>query len=75
MALPEDQSNSLPFVPTPGSIPDFLFQPSIRIDANIDQFIHLAIEKREVIEIDYWISDNQKYMVQTIEPLYIFFQR
>ncbi len=75
MVLPEDKSNNLSFSPTPASVPDFLFNPSIQIDSNIDIEINRAIKNKEVIEIEYWISDNRKYVKQNIEPLYIFFQR
>jgi len=75
MVLPEEQSNSLPFSPTPGDLPDFSFNPNIHIDGNIDNEINKAIKNKKIIEIEYWISDNRKYIKQNIEPLYIFFQR
>ena len=75
VTLPEDQTNSLPFAPTPGGIPDFIFGPNIQIDASIELAINMAIKNKEIIEIEYWISDNRKYVKQKIEPLYVFFQR
>jgi proteasome accessory factor B len=75
MVLPEDQSNNLPFSPTPSGLPDFWFNPNIQIDSNIDIELNKAIKSKNVIEIEYWISDNRKYKKQKIEPLYLFFQR
>jgi predicted DNA-binding transcriptional regulator YafY len=74
MVLPEDISNSLPFSPTP-KVQDFIFNPNIQIDGDIIHTIHTAIENKEIIGIEYWISDNRKFIDIDIEPLYIFFQR
>jgi predicted DNA-binding transcriptional regulator YafY len=74
MVLPEEQTNSLPFSPTPGQH-DFTFGGSVQIDGMISNEIHLAMKNKEVIEIEHWISDNKKYEKKEIEPLHIFFQR
>jgi predicted DNA-binding transcriptional regulator YafY len=75
MALPEDQTNSLPFSPTPNGKPDFTFGGTIQLNAEINHLISKAIINKEVIEIEYWISDNRKWEKQKVEPLYTFFQR
>jgi len=72
--LPEKQTDSLPFSPTPGQH-DFIFGGTVQIDGEINHLISTAIRNKEVIEIEHWISDNRKYVKQEIEPLYIFFQR
>ena len=74
MVLPEDISNSLPFSPTP-KVQDFLFNPIIYIDGEINLAINTAIKNREVIGIEYWASDNRKFIELFIEPLHIFYQR
>jgi len=75
MVLPEDQTNSLPFSSTPDDIHDFIFGGTIQIDAEINSLISMAIKNKEVIEIDYWISDNRIWEKHEIEPLYTFYQR
>jgi len=75
MVLPEDQTNSLPFAPAPENDIDFMFQPSLIIEARIDAPIRAAIKNKEVIEIEYWISDNKIWEKQEIKPLYILYQR
>jgi len=75
MALPEEQTNSLPFSPTPNGKPDFIFGGTIQLDAEINHLISMAIKNKETIEIEYWISDNRKWEKQEIEPLYTFYQR
>ena len=34
-----------------------------------------AIKDNEIIEVEYWVSDNRKYAINTLEPLNIFFER
>jgi predicted DNA-binding transcriptional regulator YafY len=34
-----------------------------------------AINKKETIELEYWISSNREYTVHTLDSLYVFFQR
>ena len=75
LVLPEEQSNSLPYVPTPTSRPNFLFQPNIQVNGEINLIIKTAIKSKEIIEIEYWESDNKKYTTLTIKPLHIFFKR
>jgi len=74
IVLPEDKTNSLPFKPTSDDIPHFLFRPN-RSYGDTDLKIRMAMEKKEVVEIEYWTSDNKKYKKQEIEPLCIFEQK
>ena len=75
MVLPEDQSNSLLFAPTPANRMDFIFGPTIMVNGEINSIVSSAIRNKEVIEIEYWVSDNRKYEKLIIEPLHIFFKR
>ena len=75
MVLPEDQTNSLPFSPKPTREHDFIFGGAIQLNAEINYPISMAIKNKEVIEIEYWISDNRIWEKQEIKPLYIFYQR
>ena len=74
MALPVEQSNSLPFSPTP-DVFDYVFSPNVQIDGKINQKLSAAVKEKEIIDIDYWVSDNRKYKKLTIEPLHIYFER
>ena len=75
MVLPEKQSDSLSFSPTPRYSHNFVFNPSILLDGNICSEINKAIKDKKVIEIEYWISDNRKYKKEMIEPLHIFYKK
>ena len=39
------------------------------------QKLNSAINKKEIVEIEYWNSDNRKYSQYIIKPLYIFFDK
>ena len=75
LTLPEDQTDSLLFLPTPENSLDFIFGGNIQIEGEINLQISNAIKNKEVIEIEYWIYDNKEYVKQEIEPLYKFFER
>jgi predicted DNA-binding transcriptional regulator YafY len=70
--VPENKTKDLPFTP-PES--DFIFAPSRIIDGNIASDLSSAIKTRQVIEVEYWVSDNSKYSHLTLEPFYLFFER
>jgi len=74
MALPEEQTNSLPFSPKSKEIPNFIFKPEMSIQVQHDLIIRMAISKKKVLEIEYWTADNKKYTKQEIEPLDLVFQ-
>jgi len=74
LVLPESHSNNLPFSPTPIS-PDFLFQPSLQIEGKINSIILEAIKSKNVIEVEYWFTDNRKYKNLLLEPIYVFHQK
>jgi predicted DNA-binding transcriptional regulator YafY len=70
--IPENKTKDLPFSP-PKS--DFLFEPSLICDGETVNVLHTAIKQKQVIELEYWISDNTKYTHHILEPLYVFFER
>ena len=72
IALPEDQINSLQFKPTADRIPRFLFRPDWLYRYEVIDAISKAIDNKEVIEIEYWISENKKYTKKEIEPLKLY---
>jgi len=69
LAMPEEQTNSLPFSPKSKEIPNFIFKPEMSIQVQHDLIIQMAISKKKVLEIEYWTTDNKKYTKQEIEPL------
>jgi proteasome accessory factor B len=74
MVIPEEYSNSVPFYPTPNSIDDTDFHPSITFGGE-PTILGEAIKNKEVVEIEYWYTDNRKYSKITIEPLFLFFTK
>ena len=75
MVLPEGINNSLPFSPIPENTHDFIFNPNIQIDLEINTILIEAIKNKETIEIEYWASSNRKFEKFRIDPLYLFFKR
>ena len=73
--VPENQTKDLPFAPSEENKNDFLFAPTIVVEGNIVSALNSAVKNKEVIEVEYWISDNRKYTVHTLKPVNIFFQR
>jgi len=73
--LPENIANSLPFLPSENNKYDFLFEPTVVLDGNITHELKKAIKNRECIEVEYWVSDNRKYSLYNLKPLYIFYEK
>ena len=73
--IPENISGNLMFAPSEENKYDFLFQPTVVISGNISFELDSAIKNKDVIEVEYWISDNRKYSLHSLEPLYIFYER
>jgi proteasome accessory factor B len=71
MVLPEDKTNSLPFSPNSENDPDCTFKPHIPVDRNIEISLWEAVEKNEIVEIEYCFSDDEKIEKLEIEPLAI----
>jgi predicted DNA-binding transcriptional regulator YafY len=71
--VPENQTKDLMFSPSENK--DFMFEPTIVLLPEIIHELQSAIKERETIEIDYWTSDNKKYILHTLDPLYVFYQR
>jgi len=73
--VPENLTKDLPFVPSDENRGDYIFAPAIVIEGNIVSDLNSAVKNNEIIEVEYWVSDNRKYAVHTLKPLYIFFER
>ena len=73
--IPENKTNDLMFAPSEEKKADFLFQPTVVVSGNIFHELDSAIKNKAVIEVKYWVSDNRKYSLYTLEPLYIFYER
>jgi len=72
IALPEEQTNSIQFRPTADRIPRFLFRPDWLFRYEVIAAISKAITNKEVIEIEYWTSNNRKYTKKEIKPLKLY---
>ena len=71
IAAPEDKAKSLPFAPSEKYPNDFLFGPTVVINGDIYVPLMSANKEKQVIEIDYWVSNNKDISSHTIEPLCI----
>jgi predicted DNA-binding transcriptional regulator YafY len=71
--VPEEQTKDLSFSPSENK--DFMFEPTMVFPGDIIHELQSAMDKKETVELEYWISDNKQYTLHTLDPLYIFFQR
>ena len=71
--LPEQRTKNLSF--SPSEEKDFIFEPTVVCDGAIVQEINSAIINKEIIEVEYWTSNNKKYAMHTLQPIHTFFQK
>jgi len=69
--LPENKTNNIPFAPSEKDKINFRFAPTVIIKANIWYELHSAMKNKEIVEIEYWFSDNRKHTLLSLEILSI----
>ena len=71
--IPDERTKNLSF--SPSETTNFIFEPTVVCDGTIVQEINSAIRKKEIIEVEYWTSNNKKSAMYTLQPLYTFYQK
>jgi proteasome accessory factor B len=74
-ASPEKLTVGMPFNPSEKYPNDFDFKPAIIIDPEINQKLMDAIKNKEVVEAEYWTTNNRKYSLITLKPLQLFYDK